>query len=72
MDHETVFVIFENLFPELCKGITEWFPNGLNSVRIRSSILKEDMIFTWYGDERWILESVEHYLLKLKERLSNA
>lgn len=70
MDHETIYSLFKLLFPELIKLGVEWFPNGLNSIRIRN-VDETDMIFTYHCKEIWELESVKSYILKLNGRLSD-
>lgn len=49
MTHDKVYEQFKKLLPVYAKHTMEWFPNGLNSIRIRR-IDEQDYIFTIHPD----------------------
>ena len=49
------------MFPNMAKYAAMWFPNGRNSIRIRD-INKHELIFTYYSDADWRLETVNEFL----------
>ena len=49
MTHNKVYEQFKKLLPVYAKYTMEWFPNGLNSIRIRQ-IDEKDFIFTINDD----------------------
>lgn len=46
-----------------------WFPNGRNSVRVRSKLYGE-FIFTYHSKKKWRLESVESFLDSIKHEVN--
>ena len=58
MAHRDVFELFKKLLPTYAEDITEWFPNGKNSVRVRNASLHQDFVFTYEGPQEWRFETV--------------
>lgn len=56
---------FEVYFPDIAKQMKTWFPNGKHSVRIRIANGRE-FIFTYNGEEDWMLETADSYIKKMK------
>lgn len=65
MFHTVVYDIFKDIFPEVAANSREWFPNGKNSVRVRSNN-GSDFVFTYHGKDNWCYETVESYINKLR------
>lgn len=66
-----VFEYFKLYFPQFAEHVTEWFPNGKNSIRVRQSN-GQDFIFTYNGKKDWCFETVRCFLERVrKERKQN-
>lgn len=65
MFHVEVYERFKDIFPDESKHSKEWFPNGKNSVRVRSNN-GSDFIFTYHSKDNWCYETVESYINKLR------
>lgn len=65
MIHSEVYNRFKALLPIYEKLVTDWFPNGYNSIRLR---LKEkgEFIFTIGHDDNWCFETVDSWIRRLK------
>lgn len=62
MTNKQVFEQFVNMFQNLSAEKVEiWFPNGKNSIRIRT-VSKREFIFTYNGSDDWILETTNNFL----------
>lgn len=62
MTNKQVFEQFVNMFQNLSTEKVEiWFPNGKNSIRIRT-VSKREFIFTYNGSADWILETTNNFL----------
>ena len=68
MTHLEIFRNFKNVYPIDNDAIDCWFPNGKNSIRIRSKVYG-DFIFTYQSKKVWKIESVESYLDSIKIRV---
>lgn len=62
MTHKTVLLKFKLLFPQYAGTMTQWFPNGDNSVRVRFHQHRNDMIFTYNSMKDWKLETVDSFI----------
>lgn len=65
MSHSRVFDIFKKKFTHLGLQVQEWFPNGKDSVRVRLHD-RQELIFTYYGERRYILETKDNYMERMK------
>ena len=61
MVHTEVYKQFKTLFPENGEKNILYFPNGKNSIRIRT-FGKPDMIFTFKNTVMWKLETIDSFL----------
>lgn len=64
MSHKKIYYIFSDFFRKLTKDVIEWYPNGLNSIRVRTK--ETDYVFTFVSEENWKLETVESYISGMK------
>lgn len=60
-----VFKRLLEVIPIAAEDVDCWFPNGKNSIRVRSKVYGE-FIFTYKNKKEWKLESVESYLESIK------
>ena len=65
MLHEDVYKNFKDKFPQYSKHITEWFPNGKDSIRVRMKY-GSDFVFTYHNWTDWSFETVDSFINKLK------
>lgn len=65
MPHITVYEIFRKMFPQFAENVVTWFPNGRNSVRLRTN-LSEDFVFTYHKNKDWRFETVESFIKTMK------
>ena len=65
MLHEDVYKKFEQQFPQYSKCISEWFPNGKDSIRVRAES-GSDFIFTYHDWTNWRFETVDSFINGLK------
>lgn len=65
MKHDLILYYFKKHMPAEAKDIIQWFPNGLNSIRVRLSN-KEEFIFTYDSEKRWCYETVDSYIVRMK------
>lgn len=68
MPHKDVFVIFKKLFPPYAEKVTEWFPNGRNSVRVRIKETHQDFVFTYQSNKEWRFETAENFVNSLNKK----
>ena len=67
MTHRDVLTTYKNMFPWAANGITEWFPNGKNSVRIRfNNDRSSDLVFTFNKPSDWCIETVDSFIRSMK------
>lgn len=55
--------------PTEAKCVVQWFPNGLNSIRVRLTN-KDEFIFTYNSDKNWCYETVDSYIVRMKGELN--
>lgn len=65
MTHRKVYEWFESYFPQFSKQVTEYFPNGRHSIRVRTSC-KKDFIFTFNSVNDWSFETVDSFIKRMK------
>lgn len=65
MTHKDLRKLFSTLFPIWETMITEWWPNGKNSIRIR--VNKHDFIFTYNSPKEWSFETVDNFITRIKK-----
>lgn len=66
MTHNKVYEQFKKLLPVYAKHTMEWFPNGLNSIRIRQ-MDERDFIFSIEEDLNGIrFETKDAFLERIK------
>ena len=63
MSHRDVLIRFELMFPQYKDSMTEWFPNGKNSIRVRTKgTYFRDLIFTFNDHLDWRFETVDMFI----------
>ena len=63
MNHVETIKVYQDMFGVALEIISEWFPNGKNSVRIRFKDRRcVEIVFTYRNNENWRLETVKQYL----------
>lgn len=65
MKHDIILYYFKHHMRHEALQMMEWFPNGLNSIRVRLTN-KEDFIFTYNGEQNWCFETVDSYIVRMK------
>lgn len=65
MTHAFILEQFKLYFPPYATDIKEWFPTGKNCIRVRL-IDSREFIFTYEAENNLRLETVEHFLKRLK------
>lgn len=68
MIHTIIIEIFKQNFPQYKDNITEWYPNGKNSIRVKLKD-KTEIVYTHNSDRNWSLESKKHFINKLNEQI---
>ncbi len=62
MAHGDIYKWFKLYFPQHAEENAEiWFPNGKNSIRVRTTDNRE-LIFTCNGKDDWRLETVKSFI----------
>lgn len=61
MIHSQIYKHFEEYLPDRARKVTEYFPNGKNSIRVRQAN-KQEFIFSFNGPKAWRFETVEQFL----------
>ena len=61
MKHDQVLIWFKLYFPHFVKSIKEWYPNGINSIRIKMDNSQE-VVFTINDRYDWRYESVDSFI----------
>lgn len=64
MLHTEVYEKFKFYFPRQSSEVFEWFPNGLNSIRVRRAA--SELVFTYNNGYDWCLETVDSFINKMK------
>lgn len=62
MSHKDIYVFFEKLLPMFASGVTEWFPNGKGSIRVRLGQIHQDYIFTFNNVTDWKFETLDSFM----------
>lgn len=65
MTHNEVYRQFTAYFPQIDSSTKDWFPNGRDSIRVRTTS-GEDYVFTYHTDNDWCFETVESHIRKMK------
>lgn len=65
MQHDLIFHYFKKHMPTESRQIVQWFPNGLNSIRVRLTN-NEEFIFTYNSEKEWCYETVDNYIVRMK------
>lgn len=61
MAHREIYELFKMLFPMYEYNVTEWFPNGKGSIRVRLE-KNMDFIFSYKNNKDWKFETVNSFL----------
>ena len=56
---------FKELFPQYAEQVEMWFPNGKNSIRVRTHE-RHDYVFTYHAKYCWSLETIDIYVDRMK------
>lgn len=70
MIHSQVYECFKKCLPERTERITEYFPNGKNSIRVRQANGQE-FIFTFSNPNSWKFETIDQFLAGMKGERSH-
>ena len=63
MTYNGIYRKFEQLFPNMANRITDkWYPEGKHSIRIDPGYHARKLLFTYYSDREWKLESYYHFM----------
>lgn len=63
MTHNGIYRKFEQLFPNIANRITDvWQPEGKNSIRIKRGRNIGQLVFTYFSDKEWKLETYYHFM----------
>lgn len=65
MIHSQIYRYFKECLPDRAKKVTEYFPNGKDSIRIRQAN-KQEFIFSFNGYNKWKFETVSQFLADMK------
>ncbi len=65
MIHSQIYGCFKECLPEQAKKVTEYFPNGKNSIRVRQAN-KQEFIFSFNGIKAWKFETISQFLADMK------
>lgn len=65
MIHSQIYGCFKECLPEQEKKVTEYFPNGKNSIRVRQAN-KQEFIFSFNGIKAWKFETISQFLADMK------
>jgi len=65
MVHSELIKRYQALFKYSVQDIDVWFPNGKDSIRVRS-LSKEEYIFTYKNEKTWKLETVNHFIKNMR------
>ena len=65
MTHSQVYGYFKECLPEQEKKVTEYFPNGKNSVRVRQTNGR-DFIFSVESPKAWRFETGDIFISDMK------
>jgi hypothetical protein len=66
MTHDNVYKQFKKLLPDYAKRTTVWFPNGLNSIRVRQMDDKDFIFSTEEKLQEFRFETKECFLERIK------
>ena len=67
MAHKDVYEEFKALLPDYAEDVSDWFPNGKDSVRIRLGKTHQEFIFTIRSSEEWRFETLANFIKSLNE-----
>lgn len=65
MIHKNVYAIYEKLMPFYASQTKEYFPCGLNTIRVRLQDRRE-FVFSYGKDDSWCFETLDRYIKKMK------
>ena len=65
MIHSQVYGYFKECLPIQAKKVTEYFPNGRNSIRVRQTDGQE-FIFSTTAPKAWKFETIDQFLADMK------
>lgn len=65
MIHSKVYAIYEKLMPFYAEQTKEYFPCGLNTIRVRLQDRRE-FIFMYDKDNSWSFETLDRHIKKMK------
>lgn len=67
MSNKYIFMTFGSMFPYYENDVDVWYPNGKDSVRIKFKTTRSELIFTYYSEKEWCLETAKNYLRKTEK-----
>ena len=65
MTHNNIWQLFKNKLSLYSDNVETWFPCGKNAIRVRMKT-KEEYVFSVSDDGSWMLESMKHYMKRMK------
>lgn len=65
MFHSDIFKVFKDCLPDRAEKVTEYFPSGKNTIRVRQANGQE-FIFSYNGPKAWKFETIEEFIAGMK------
>lgn len=65
MIHKDVYAIYKKMMPFYASQTEEYFPCGLNTIRVRLHDRRE-FVFSYGKDNSWSFETLDRYMKKMK------
>lgn len=57
MFHHKILEKFKKIFPLWANDVYEWKNHGKNTIKVKLTSLREELVFVYYGDKRWLLHT---------------
>ena len=67
MTHQCIYDNFERLLPKFAEAADTWFPNGMNSIRVRIPG-RGNYVFTFNCEEDWSFETAYSHIKRIERR----
>lgn len=65
MFHSDIFKAFKDYLPDRAEKVTEYFPSGKNTIRVRQTNGQE-FIFSYSGPRAWKFETMNQFIAEMK------
>lgn len=57
MFHHKILEKFKKIFPLWADDIYEWKHDGKNTIRLKLTSFKGEVVFVYFGEKRWLLRT---------------